>query len=128
MGPVRILVMDDEMMIRDLCTRMLEKMGYETDVADNGETALRKFAEGLSTGKRLDAAILDLTVKGGLGGREIVNRMTGLDPRIKVIASSGFADDPAMGDPAAFGFAGVLAKPYTWETLKNLLDDLLIKN
>lgn len=127
-GLPRVLVMDDEMMIRDLCTRILEKMGYETDTADNGETALRKFADGLNAEKCFGVAILDLTVKGGLGGRDIVNHMTNLDPSLKIIASSGFTDDPAMGNPAAFGFAGILAKPYTWETLKSLMDELFIKN
>ncbi len=122
--PKKILVMDGEMMIRDLSVRMLEKLGYDAVVAENGETAVEKFNTALKSGRRFGVVILDLTVEGGLGGNEVVSQMVSRDPRLKAIVSSGYSDDPVMNDYTAHGFSGALAKPYSWETLKNLLDDL----
>ncbi|NLI75149.1 MAG: response regulator [Candidatus Riflebacteria bacterium] len=117
-GCGRILVMDDEPSVREVCQAILQDQGYAVDVATNGDEALGLFQAALTAGQPYRLVILDLTVPGGKGGRETLQEMRRLVPDVRALASSGYSDDPVMADPAAFGFAGRLAKPY-------LRDDLL---
>lgn len=110
--------MDDEPSVREVCQAILQDQGYAVDVATNGDEALGLFQAALTAGQPYRLVILDLTVPGGKGGRETLQEMRRLVPDVRALASSGYSDDPVMADPAAFGFAGRLAKPY-------LRDDLL---
>jgi hypothetical protein len=75
--------------------------------------------------KIFDAVILDLTVRGGMGGKEAVQRLIAIDPGVKGIVSSGYSDDPGMTDFKPYGFSGVVAIPYTMGELGEKLNRVL---
>ena len=118
-GRGTILIMDDEDFIRDMLTGMLEEMGFEVVQASHGEEALARFSE--LEGEGVRALILDLTVPGGMGGKETVARIRELDDTIPVFVASGYSDDDALADPAAFGFTASLEKPFLNSHLKQML-------
>jgi PAS domain S-box-containing protein len=124
-GHGRVLVMDDEDFIRDLATAMLEKMGYQVAVAPDGQAAVSIYQEALETDKPFDAVILDLTVPGGMGGKEAVQKLASLDPTVKAIVSSGYSNDPVMADHARHGFCGAVNKPYLIEEMAQVLDTVI---
>lgn len=111
-GYGRILVMDDEAMIRDLSGSMLRHLGYDADFAEEGQTAVKKYQAALDASVPYDAVILDLTIKGGMGGLETIKKLKAIDPGVKAIVSSGYSDDPAVADHDHYGFCEVVAKPY----------------
>ncbi|MFP4477453.1 MAG: ATP-binding protein [Desulfatibacillaceae bacterium] len=121
----RVLVMDDEEMMRGMARRMLVKLGYEVDVAETGEQALEILHKARESGRPFDAAIFDLTVKGGMGGTEAMERTAGISPETRVILSSGYTADPAMSNYLDFGFDAAIAKPYVMKDLGRLLDKVL---
>jgi CheY-like chemotaxis protein len=120
----RVLVMDDEPVVRSIAGELLHALGQEADFAATGEEAIEKYAAARASGRPFDAVILDLTVRGGLGGRETMERLRALDPNIKGIVSSGYSDDAVVADHEAFGFRARLTKPYRLEDLKAVLSSL----
>jgi nitrogen-specific signal transduction histidine kinase/FixJ family two-component response regulator len=116
-GAGKILVMDDEAMIRTLCADILKHLGYEVELARDGAEALAGYEAALKAQKPFDAVILDLTVKGGMGGKATIQRLKAIDPNVKAIVSSGYSDDPGMMDFGQYGFSGVVAKPYSVKEL-----------
>lgn len=124
-GKGRILVMDDEEMVRDVIGLMLDNLGYEANLARDGQEAVKKFSEAQGNAHRIDLVILDLTVPGGMGGKECLRQLRLLDPNIKAIVSSGYSDDPVMADFSKYGFNGVIAKPYKVSDISHLLHELL---
>jgi len=111
-GHGRILVMDDETMILELAGNMLEHLGYEVDFAEEGETAVRKYKAALASSAPYDAVILDLTIKGGMGGEDTIRQLKKIDPAVKAIVSSGYSENPVVANYADYGFCEVVAKPY----------------
>ncbi len=111
-GNGRILIMDDEEHIREIAADMLSHLGYETDQAQDGKEALEKYRQARDSGCPYSAVIMDLTIPGGMGGKEAVSQLLTLDPRAKAIVSSGYSYDQIMADPGKYGFAGVVSKPY----------------
>lgn len=111
-GRGKILVMDDEAMILELAGNMLDHLGYEVDFAQEGETALRKYKAALASSTPYDAVILDLTIKGGMGGEDTIRRLKEIDPSVKAIVSSGYSENPVVANYADYGFCEVVAKPY----------------
>ena len=124
-GEGKILVMDDEEMIRELAGEILWHLGYEVEFASNGDEALALYQKSMNSAKPFDAVILDLTVRGGMGGKETIQQLMGIDPDVKGIVSSGYSDDPGMTNYKKFGFSGVVAKPYTLEELGDKLNRVL---
>ena len=112
MGRVRILVMDDEAMIRELTGNMLDHLGYDADFAEEGQCAVRKYQAALDASAPYDAVILDLTIKGGMGGQETIEMLKEIDPTVKAIVSSGYSDNPVIANYKQYGFCEVVAKPY----------------
>ena len=112
-GEGRVLVMDDEEPVRDLAASLLQRVGYEVETAAEGESALRAYRQALDEGRRFACVILDLTVPGGMGGREALERLRQIDSQVKAIVSSGYSNDAIMANPRDYGFVGVVAKPYT---------------
>ena len=112
-GNGKILVMDDEESIRHLVKRMLESVGYKVVAVREGEEALSAYAEHEGKGQPFDAVLLDLTVPGGMGGRECARQLLARWPQVKAIVSSGYVNDPVMERYKKFGFAGMVTKPYT---------------
>jgi PAS domain S-box-containing protein len=120
-----VLVMDDDDMVRRMVSSMLTHLGYEPIAACDGAEALERVRSLLAQGKRLGAAMLDLTVRSGEGGRETVRPLRQLVPDLPVIAWSGYSDDPVMAEPARFGFSASLRKPLRLNELSDLLDQLM---
>ena len=124
-GTGRVLVMDDEEAILSITGRMLEKLGYEPSFARDGEEALAAYAGAIEGGWRFDAVIMDLTVPGGMGGKEAVKKLLEVDPDARVIVSSGYSNDPVMADHRKHGFRGVMAKPVRIDVLSEILGEVL---
>ncbi len=116
-GSGRILFMDDEEVVRDVAGEMLTSLGYEVAFAHDGDEAIELYAKAMASGRPFDGVIMDLTVPGGMGGKDAVQKLRELDPAAKVIVSSGYSNDPIMADFRTYGFSGVVSKPYT---IKNL--------
>jgi len=121
----RILVMDDNKPLREVIASMVSALGYEAETADNGQVAVQRYSAALARGCRFDAVILDLTVPGGLGGKETLARLLSLDAHVVAIATSGYAADPVMAHPARYGFRAVIAKPYRISDLAAILTSVL---
>jgi CheY-like chemotaxis protein len=111
----RILVMDDEEMICDLATTMLESKGNVVSSASGGEQAIGLYKQSLDEGKPFDCIIMDLTIPGGIGGKEAIDEILKLNPHAKVIVSSGYSADPVMANFTDYGFKGALPKPFTFQ-------------
>ena len=120
--PLRILVMDDEEILRRLITMMLEEKGHTVECTPAGDEAIEAYRSAIDDGRRFDLVILDLTIPGSKGGKEVVNALHEIDPTVRAIASSGYATDPIMSDYEAYGFIGCLAKPYRIKELHELID------
>ncbi len=127
MNTGRILVMDDDEMIRNLAGNILKRLGYEPAFAPNGEAAIDLYKEAIEAGIPFDAVILDLTVKGGLGGKETIQKLASIDPDVRGIVSSGYANDPGVTNYRDFGFCAVMAKPYRVNEISEQLEQLLGK-
>ena len=123
----KVLVMDDEEIVRDVVSQMLQTIGHEVVCTENGEEAIEKLREATGCGRKniFDAAILDLTVKGGMGGEQVAAKLAEIDPDIKIIVSSGYSDSSIVSNYRAYGFSASLSKPYTIEVLKETLNSLL---
>jgi two-component system, cell cycle sensor histidine kinase and response regulator CckA len=124
-GKGRILVMDDEEIVTLVVGQMLKSLGYESDFAENGEEAVEKYAAAMKSGEAFDTVILDLTVRGGMGGRETINRLREIDPAVSAIVSSGYSDDPVVANYRDYGFKDILSKPYEIGRLSTVLHALL---
>lgn len=120
-GVGRILVMDDEQALQELLSEVLETLGYRAECVGTGDEAVSRYREAMEQGNRFDGVILDLTVLGGTGGREAVAELLRIDPDVRAIVSSGYLQDPAMKDYAAYGFSGRIAKPYRIDELSRVL-------
>ena len=108
----RVLVMEDDAMIRRLVVRCLGRAGYDVVETINGQDALDMHAMADAEGRRFDLILSDLTIEDGMGGIEMMQLLRQRDPKIRAIVSSGYADSPAMARPAEYGFDAVLPKPY----------------
>lgn len=124
-GKGRILVMDDEELIRNNVGLMLNYLGYETEFAEDGSKALELYARAKAAAHPFDAVIMDLTVPGGMGGREAIQKLLEVDPQAKAIVFSGYADDPIMSNFRQFGFQGFIKKPYSIKDVSEVLHRVL---
>ena len=120
-----VLVMDDDDMVRRVAGSMLRHLGYEALAAADGAEALQLARGVLAEGRQLRAAVLDLTVRSGGGGRDIVRPLRALLPSLPIVAASGYSDDPIMAEPRAFGFSASLRKPFLLSDLGALLSQLI---
>jgi len=124
-GTSRILVMDDEEIVRNLAKAVLEQLGYRAECVENGSLAAEAYQKGREAGEPFAAVILDLTVPGGIGGREAIGMLRGIDPEVKAIVCSGYSTDPVMANFRHYGFNAVLSKPYRPHELSKVLQQLL---
>jgi two-component system cell cycle sensor histidine kinase/response regulator CckA len=116
-GRGRILFMDDEEAIRGLAGMMLARLGYSVEAAADGREAVEMYVRARDAGHAFDVVIMDLTVPGGMGGEDTIKALLGIDPNVRAIVSSGYADDPVMAEFARYGFKGVVPKPFTVASL-----------
>jgi CheY-like chemotaxis protein len=124
-GCGRILIMDDEEMIINMAGRIIARLGYESGFARNGSEAVALYEEALKTEQPFDAVVLDLTVRGGMGGEEAMRHLLEIDPQAKVIVSSGYSDSPVMQNYKQYGFSAATGKPYSLIELSQALDRVL---
>ena len=121
----RILVMDDEAGIRSLAVRMLNRLGHDVEAVDDGMSAVDRYTRALKSGNPFDAVLLDLVVPGGMGGRETMELLHEVDPGVKAIVVSGYAQDPTVTQFREYGFKASIAKPYTLEELDATLHSVI---
>jgi CheY-like chemotaxis protein len=124
-GSGRILFMDDEEVIRELMVQMLSLLGYEVVPARDGQEAVNLYNCAKGSSQAFDAVIMDLTVPGGLGGKEAVQLLREADPSVRAILSSGSSNDVVMADYKKYGFKAAVTKPYTVEELSRVLKEVL---
>jgi len=122
---INILLMDDEEIIRDVATSMLNLLGYNVELAVNGEEAIEKYKAFMEKGKKFDLVIMDLTVPGGIGGKEAIKEMKKIDSSIKAIVSSGYSTDPIMSNYKKYGFEGKLLKPFQLSEVEEEIEKIL---
>ena len=116
-GAGRVLVVDDEESVRQVTRKALTTLGYEVALASDGTEAIALYREALCDGHRFDVVVMDLTIPGGMGGKDAIGRLRDLDPDVRAIVASGYSNDPIMADHQRYGFCGKIAKPFTLHDL-----------
>ena len=124
-GKGKVLVMDDERAIRVLAANMLKMLGYEVQTAEDGFKAVELYTKARESDCSFDAVIIDLTVPGGMGGKETIKKLLEIDPGVKAIIASGYSNKSIMADYQKFGFKGVISKPYQMQQLSELLHSVI---
>ncbi len=113
----KILLMDDESSIHRTVGRALQMLNYQVECTYDGATAVQAYRAALAEGVPFDLIIADLTVPGGLGGKEMMGRLLRLDPQVRAIVTSGYPDDPVVAHPGEHGFVDRLVKPFELQVL-----------
>lgn len=127
-GHGKILVMDDQESMLKVTASMLTRLGYSISTASNGDEAVEIIRQASKKKEPFNAAILDMTIPGGRGGKDTIGDILDIDPSIKVIASSGYSGDSVMANPSAFGFSACLIKPFRMNELVKVLENLAIES
>jgi PAS domain S-box-containing protein len=127
-GRGAILIMDDEDIIREALEEMLSVLNYEVKSARDGSEAVKIYKEKMESGEKFDAVVMDLTIPGGIGGKEAMGMLLEIDPSVKTIVSSGYSNDPVMAEYRKYGFAGVIVKPYTLQELADVIHRIISEN
>ncbi|MFZ5481311.1 MAG: PAS domain S-box protein [Myxococcota bacterium] len=120
-GRGRVLVMDDDPSVRELAGECLEELGYEAAYAADGAEAIERYTEARAARAGFDVVVLDLTVPGGLGGRETLRRLRERFPDVRAVAFSGYSNDPVVAAYKDHGFASAMQKPFVVEDLARAL-------
>ncbi len=120
-APLRVLIMDDEEIVRDVAREMLLQLGHEAVLSADGEEAVQAYKESLDSGHPFDLVIMDLTIPGGMGGAEAVQKILHLDAKAKVMVSSGYSNDPIMANCREYGFCAAIVKPYQLQQLARVI-------
>jgi PAS domain S-box-containing protein len=124
-GKGKVLIMDDESMVRKVLGKMLLALGYDVEFAQDGAEAIESYTRAQDTGDPFVTVILDLTIPGGMGGKEAMERLLQIDPQLRAIVSSGYSDDPVMANFQRYGFTEVIVKPYRLSELDKVLKKTL---
>lgn len=122
-GKGNVLIMDDDEDVRDIAGKILNHMGYDTAFAQDGDEAVRAYMDAMNSGRPFDIVILDLTIQGGMGGREAIARLLDIDPDARAIVSSGHSRDPVMREFAKYGFRGSITKPFRIGELSEIVSN-----
>ena len=118
---LKILLMDDDPSVRRVLVRMLTRFGHEVVESEEGSGAIEEYRKALEGGRRFDYVVMDLTIPGGMGGKEAVKEILEIDPEAYVLVSSGYSNDPVLSDYQSYGFRGMLSKPYRVGELREAL-------
>jgi CheY-like chemotaxis protein len=121
----RVLFMDDEGPIIQMAGLLLQRLGFDVEVARDGSEAVQKFEAAHSAGRPFDLVVMDLTVPGGMGGREAMEHLRRIDPGVKAIVSSGYSSDPVLANYRMHGFRGMVVKPFKIEDLTRVLREAM---
>ena len=123
----RIMIMDDDEMVRDIVDKILGRFGYEVVQAVDGDEAVEKYKDAVSSGEAIDLVIMDLTIPGGMGGKDAVKKLLTIDPDAHVIVASGYANDPVMANCREYGFLAAVQKPFQMSELIWVVEQSLKK-
>jgi len=126
-GTGKVLVMDDDKNIREINRLMLMELGYEVELVKNGEEAIEIYKNSIIQNNTFDAVIIDLTIRGGMGGKETIVKLLEIDTEVNAIVVSGYSSDSVMDDCRAYGSEACIKKPYTLEQLGNVLYKVINK-
>jgi len=121
----KVLVMDDEAIVRVVAGELLRELGHEAVFAEHGDSAIEKYKKARAEGRPFDVVILDLTIRGGKGGAETLRDLQEIDPGVKAVVSSGYSDDEVIATFRQHGFHAFLKKPYSIDELNVVLDEVL---
>ncbi len=123
--PGRVLFMDDEEPIRQMAKALLTKLGFDVMTAKDGDEVIREYKTADTDGRPFDLVVMDLTVPGGMGGREAIEHLLKLDPEVRAVVSSGYSSDPVLANYRVHGFRGRVTKPYRIAELAKTLRGVL---
>jgi two-component system, cell cycle sensor histidine kinase and response regulator CckA len=121
----KVLIMDDDQVILDVAGALLSKLGHEVEFAAQGKEAIDKYRTAKQSGKPFDVVILDLTIRGGMGGAETIKILREIDPAVKAVVSSGYSDDADVSTCHQIGFSAFLKKPYDADKIRNIMNEVL---
>ena len=121
----KILIMDDEEMVRSVAKEMLTRLGHDVLVSKNGEEAIEFYEEAMNVNNKFNLVIMDLTIPGGMGGKEAVKEILAIDTDAKIVVSSGYSNDPIMANFKNFGFCSALVKPYQLQDLSRVISTII---
>jgi PAS domain S-box-containing protein len=124
-GKGKILFMDDDDIVLNVTKELLRGIGYTVELAKDGEEAIKRYKKALQSGQSFDVVILDLIVRGGLGGLETLRELQKIDPKVKAIVSSGYSTDPVIANYKEYGFVNSIAKPYKAEKLSIIIQEAI---
>ena len=125
-GKRKILVMDDEEIIRKFLNKILFHFGYRVELAKDGNEAIDAYKKARDSADPFDLVLMDLTIPGGMGGKETIKKLIEFDPDVKAIVSSGYSSDPIMANFSEYGFVGVISKPYKVDELNDVLKSCIL--
>lgn len=121
----KILLMDDDEMVRTLMVRRIERLGYAVDGAAEGGAAVAAYRRGLENGTPYAAVILDLHVRDGMNGAETIRQLRTIDPAVRAVVTTGHANDPVLENFWDHGFAAVLTKPCQLRDIEEAIEKVL---
>lgn len=124
-GHGKILLMDDEEIVIQAASEMLKTLGYKVESTRDGAEAIEKYVTAKEKGKPFDAVIMDLTIPGGMGGKDAIKTLRRINPAVKAIVSSGYSNDPIVAEYKDYGFMGTLSKPFGMQELSEVLHRVL---
>jgi len=124
-GQGRVLVMDDDESVRDVCRAMLERLGYEPEVVPDGADAVARYVQARESERPFAAVLMDLTVPGGMGGKDAIRALLSIDPNTRAVAVSGYSGDAVAAECQTHGFRAFVAKPFTIAALARALRETL---
>lgn len=119
---LRVLVMDDEDVVRAILRRMLMRLGHEVILSTNGNEAIAIHQQQLDSGETIDLFIMDLTIPGGMGGQEAITPLKTQNPNVRVIVTSGYSNDTIMCNYTDYGFSAAIAKPFETAHIREAID------
>jgi len=124
-GEGKILIMDDEEDILEISQIMIKSLGYQVVSAKEGIEAIALYQEALQKDQPFDVVIVDLTIRGGMGGKITFQELRKIDPEVKCIVASGYSNDPIISDFNNYGFKAYITKPYKIKELGRVLQNVL---
>ncbi|MFX1465113.1 MAG: response regulator [Promethearchaeota archaeon] len=127
-GTGNILIMEDDDVIREALGEILIHLGYQIELAKNGEDAIALYKAAKSVGQSFDLVIIDLTIRRGMGGKETIKKLLEIDPNVKALVSSAYSIDPVISDYKRYGFCGIVTKPYNISELSEIISEVIERN
>jgi len=121
-GKGRVLILDDEAAIAKVLCHMLDRLGYRSQWVQDGRRAVEEYSQARESGEPYSLLIMDMTIPGGMGGREALEKLREIDPDVRAVMSSGYSN---LTDYASYGFRGILAKPYALSDLSAVIEAVM---